>query len=641
MEMSQILNNPIQLQQAILYLYSRQTEAERAIASTVEDNGVGFSAYDAEILSSFAQQILAGSQLTEKQFNSARLRLPKYHRQLDTEAFLQISVPEIISSNGRSKAISPNCAGIIKVEQVRDRYGLVFFPNVYPSKQIKRIGFGHWENGCWHQNSPSINQAAINDIIKLFGDTVVISKEITEHLKPVDIVLTPEITEDPKLREYQKETIQFQLTHPHSLIALAPRLGKTVTTIYAVNAANCKKVLVVSPLSLLLDWKAKIKTWSGEQAAVVYKKQLLVPARWTITNYDTLRLHPDVFQTEIWDAIIVDETLLIKNRNAKRTNTVQALVQNVKPKYLWFLSGAPTSRLYTDLWSQLHILDPYRFSSFWRFAEKYCIVESNQWSKYNLVGNQIDAAEHIKQDLVDIYFTRSQEDVTDMPAWHIDDVPVAMSAYQDKLYATMEEQFLAELPNDNKLIASNYLAQLVRLVQIASNPLLIAGKDESTKWDAAIEMLQFEQLPAIVWTCFIETAKQLEKRLHLRDISAAKLTGATKSTERQFIVDDFQAGKLDVLVAHPGVGKYGLDLYNAKTVIYLERDYNGDNYYQSLNRVRHIDQKVSPHIIHLLSERSGDVGGGTVDHVINKVLQGKRKATMALTSAQLRKLFEE
>jgi SNF2 family DNA or RNA helicase len=339
-----------------------------------------------------------------------------------------------------------------------------------------------------------------------------------------------------------------------------------------------------------------------------------------------------------WDTIIVDESLLVKNRHSKRTEAVKNLVQNINPQYVWLLSGAPTSRYYDDLWAQLNILDSRRFSSYWRFAEKYCQVISNQWSKYNLIGNLPDAASRLKHDLSDMYFSRTQEEVLDLPPWHIEDISIPMSKSQDRMYASMEEEFLAELDDDNTLVASNVLSQMIRLIQIASNPLLIQGKDDSTKWDAAIEMLSFEQRPAIMWTTFVETANAMVERLETK-YKVAKLTGATPAAERQSIVSKFQGGELDVIVAHPAVGKFGLDLYSAKTVIYVDRSYNGDDYYQSLNRVRHIDAKVSPHIVHLLSERFGESGGQTVDHVINKILQARRENVLKITSANLKELF--
>jgi hypothetical protein len=631
--------DPTTLSKKILYLYRSQTQAEQSAASTHESNGVGFNMVDAPFMTSLAEQILRGKPLSTKQLAVAALRLPKYKNQLGTGwETIALPTPRPIIETDFVKPIAPkpDHSGVLSIG---DRNELMFTPNVYPSGQIKTIGFTRWDGKAWHQSKPSVTKQAVEDVKKLFGK-IEVAQHIEQLLNVAYVTLPAEIENNPQLFDYQKETIKFQLTYPHSLISLAPRLGKTVTTIFAVKAANCQRVLVVAPLSLLLDWKAKIKRWSGEDAAVVYKKQVPVPARWTVTNYDTLRLHLATFIGEGWDAIIIDESLLIKNRKAIRTKTIQKLVKDTKPRYTWLLSGAPTSKFYTDLWSQLNILQPSRFTSYWRFAERYCLIEANQWSAYNIISNKPDAADNIKKDLEDVYFARTQEQVLNLPPWHIESVSVAMSKYQDKMYTQMEDDFMAAIEDGDRVLAPNMLVQMLRLIQIASNPLLIGGKDDSNKWKAAVEMLEYEQSPTIVWTAFIDTANHLTAALQAKKFVVGRLTGSTAQGERQAIVNSFQNGQLDVVVAHPAVGKYGLDLYNAKTVIYLERTHDGDSYYQSLNRVRHIEAKTSPHIVHLLSSRPEDKGG-TIDNVIDQVLRTKREDVLKLTTGNLRNLLKE
>ena len=67
---------------AILVLYYRQTESEQAMEQTTVKNGVGFTGFDAKILTSFATRLLSGRSLTEKQTAVAFRRLPKYATQL-------------------------------------------------------------------------------------------------------------------------------------------------------------------------------------------------------------------------------------------------------------------------------------------------------------------------------------------------------------------------------------------------------------------------------------------------------------------------------------------------------------------------------------------------------------------------------
>jgi len=79
---TKVSSDPRWAQRAILALYERQTIDEQNSGFTVYKNGMGFSGYDAEILTSFAKQIGNGRTLTTKQLAVAYRRLPRYAKQL-------------------------------------------------------------------------------------------------------------------------------------------------------------------------------------------------------------------------------------------------------------------------------------------------------------------------------------------------------------------------------------------------------------------------------------------------------------------------------------------------------------------------------------------------------------------------------
>jgi hypothetical protein len=66
----------------MLKIYEYQTVAEKAIQDTREHNDVGFSGCDAEILSSFSEQVLMGRILSDRQMTLVLKKMPKYWNQL-------------------------------------------------------------------------------------------------------------------------------------------------------------------------------------------------------------------------------------------------------------------------------------------------------------------------------------------------------------------------------------------------------------------------------------------------------------------------------------------------------------------------------------------------------------------------------
>lgn len=69
---------------ALFQIYSYQTDVEKDTDGLISDvrNGVGFSLFDRELLTSFAQQVKRGRHLTWRQMDVLQRRMKKYARQI-------------------------------------------------------------------------------------------------------------------------------------------------------------------------------------------------------------------------------------------------------------------------------------------------------------------------------------------------------------------------------------------------------------------------------------------------------------------------------------------------------------------------------------------------------------------------------
>lgn len=520
--------------------------------------------------------------------------------------------------------------GVLKIESGR----FVFVPSIYPSAKIKAYGF-KWssEKRAW---IGPLNLGSLQDVCKTFKD-VELDKTVVDWERDYNApLIVPENVQAGHAKDFQKEPIAFLIRRKRAMLALAPGLGKTFCAIDAAESVpELRRILVVSPLSLVRNWRNEIAKWSGKHAAIWHGADIEKASKWVITNYESVVGYRQFYARQKFNLIIVDESVLIKNRDALRSNSIKELCKDTE--YVWLLSGSPTTRFYDDLWMQLNVIDGVRFSSYWRFAYRYCIVEKTQWGT-KIIDNAENADLKLKAAISDIFYARTQDQVMDLPPWLFDNIEIPMSDSQNKMYEQMEAEFIATLPSGDEVLAPIVLTQMLRLVQIASNPLLIGGLDDSKKWESAAEMLEFEKLPAIIWTSFKSTAKYMTEKLR-KKYRVAALTGDTANDERQNIVDKFQSGKLDIIVAHPAVGKFGFTLTAARTAIYLERNYSGDDYYQSLHRIRRIGTTESPHVIHLISCRPGNNKKNTIDYVIDQILKFRKDSSMAITSGEIRGYF--
>ena len=79
---------------ALMAVYRNQTESEQESETTVVKNGVGFTGYDAEILTSFAKCYERRRFLTPKQMAVLRKRIVRYWKQL------------LVAANDRQEAVA-------------------------------------------------------------------------------------------------------------------------------------------------------------------------------------------------------------------------------------------------------------------------------------------------------------------------------------------------------------------------------------------------------------------------------------------------------------------------------------------------------------------------------------------------------
>jgi hypothetical protein len=174
---------------------------------------------------------------------------------------------------------------------------------------------------------------------------------------------------------------------------------------------------------------------------------------------------------------------------------------------------------------------------------------------------------------------------------------------------------------------------VVRLIQAASNPLLLDGPDTSGKWEAIPELLSLYPPPYIFWTSFIKSAQTINETLKKQGLKSAYMLGETKPQERQSLVDSFQQNKLDAIVLGQAVGSFGLTLTAGRTAFYVERNFDG-SYFQSLHRIRRIGTTKRPHVVHLRSIYSDS--SKSIDHLVHSMLDYRVSMIQALTVGMLK-----
>lgn len=135
---------------------------------------------------------------------------------------------------------------------------------------------------------------------------------------------------DKELWPFQRASVAYALNRRHSLIADQPGLGKTPIAIAFANEIRAKRVLVICPASIRLQWVSRIREWTT-MAWPYHVYPILAghrgvhpTAEWTVVSYDLARSEAigRALTLGRYDLIIIDEAHYAKTIDAERTQAI-------------------------------------------------------------------------------------------------------------------------------------------------------------------------------------------------------------------------------------------------------------------------------------------------------------------------------
>jgi SNF2 family DNA or RNA helicase len=197
---------------------------------------------------------------------------------------------------------------------------------------------------------------------------------------------------------------------------------------------------------------------------------------------------------------------------------------------------------------------------------------------------------------------------------------------QRRLYDRFRFDLSAEITFGGKLVqddAEELLKRMLRLVQVASNPILV---DESYtavpgKFPKLLELLERASRDAsktIIWTSFIDNAEWLWR--NLRSYEPALVHGGRSMDDRNKAIRTFKTdADCRVLIATPGSAKEGLTLTVANQAVFYDRSFSLDDYLQAQDRIHRISQKQTCFVWNLVCK-------DTIDEWVDMLLSAKRLA---------------
>lgn len=437
------------------------------------------------------------------------------------------------------------------------------------------------------------------------------------------------------LHGYQEYSVNFIIEHPVAAVLLDCGLGKTVTSLTAINDLmfdyfDIHRVLVICPLRVGNVWANEIQHWEHlhllrYSVAVGSESERLSALK---TQADIYIINRENVQWLIeksgvsfdFDMVVVDELSSFKNYQSKRFKAL--MKARPKVKRMVGLTGTPSSNGLMDLFAEFKLLD--MGARLGRFIGQY----RNAYFSPDKRNGQIiynykplpNAEQQIYDKISDITISMKSTDHLKMPEMISTKYEVELSEAEKKKYEELKKDLILQLP-DGEITAANAASLTGKLSQMANGA--VYSDDESVleihqrKLDALEDIIESANgKPVLVAYWFRHDLERIKKRFDVREIKTAK------------DIADWNHGSIPIAVIHPASAGHGLNLQQGgSALVWFGITWSLELYQQTNARLWRQGQSAETVVItHIIAK-------DTIDERIIKALKTKDTSQSALIDA--------
>lgn len=432
--------------------------------------------------------------------------------------------------------------------------------------------------------------------------------------------------------------MQWIIDKPHCGLFLDMGLGKTVSTLTAVQQLldDCEisSVLVVAPKKVAeTTWSTEAEKWDHLRDLKVVKvlgteKQrcmaLAQKADVYVTGRDNFVWLVGKYGGQLpFDALVIDELTSFKSAKSERFKAMRIALPSVKR--VIGLTGTPAPNGLIDLWAQMYCIDQGERlgKSVSRYREAY--FETHKWNNIVVRCDVKKGCDTIIRDkIADICLSMQAKDYLQLPDMITHTTTVDLSEKMMAAYTKFEKEkvleFRAEHGNEPANVLANSAAGLMnKLSQFANGAIYDEDMQVHTihdeKVDRLAEIVEAAQSSVLVFYQYKHDIPRIE----------AKLKGyRVRTYQGEKDLKAWNAGNIDVLLAHPASTAYGLNMQQGgHYIVWFGTGWNLEHYQQANARLHRQGQRYPVTVYRLLCR-------GTVDERAAAALDGKTGVQQSL-----------
>jgi len=380
--------------------------------------------------------------------------------------------------------------------------------------------------------------------------------------------------------DHQKEAVQKLVENKKFILADDMGLGKTTSTIMAALETGAKKILIICPATLKINWKREIENYSDRSIFISEGKQFSTEDDFVIVNYDIMKNFHDpkkkddsLILMSKFDLIIIDEAHYIKNAQAQRTKLINDITKSVDR--LWLLTGTPMTSRPIDYFNLLSLIDSPVAKNWMAYVIRYCAgfqFKVGPRKIWNVQG--ASNLEELRDRTAGLTLRRLKENVLDLPDKIITPVYLRLKS---KLY----EEVMGDYYNwyeKNPEESKSLTVQFTKLTKIRQ---IIADEKISQTIEIAENIIEQDK-KVIIFCNFTDSLNKITEHVGK---AAVKLDGSMSKVERQFSVDQFQENdKIKVFVGNIKAAGVGITLTSAEAVIFNDLSFLPSDHAQAEDR---------------------------------------------------------
>ena len=393
------------------------------------------------------------------------------------------------------------------------------------------------------------------------------------------------------MRPYQKVGYQWlRFLHENKLgacLADDMGLGKTLQAITFLQSQydNVKKVLIVCPVSILLNWQYEFEKFSQMDIHIYHGGERALPddAKIILTSYGVMKKEVDeTFKDIHFDVVVLDEVQHLKNIRSLGAYAAR----KIQADFRICLTGTPVENDLSEFYNILDLCVP----GVWGDLQ---FIRTTSTAKSRLTARKTASPFILRR-------TKGQV-LTDLPDKIENNVFLSFNEQEDLAYKKKLLSIRSKIQNSpSKTKYGEILKGLLELRQhclwqnSSSASTYTASGVESTKIEFLMETLEQileEGHQAIVFSQFTTYLDIIQKIIQKKHWKLSRIDGSQSIKKRQEEVEKFQSSNTQVFLISLKAGGVGLNLTAASYVFLMDPWWNPAVEAQAIDRAHRIGQK--------------------------------------------------